>query len=140
VEALFDIFQDVMAEAPETVEAAAVNAILQPPPPAAAAGPVSNSDFSEETEHTYSNCPNSCCTGAFIKETMAGILMSHDIKELVFTTENVSTRKSAFPNCLEFDSPVVLTHLLSATHQHFSQLEKLVFSEHFVKEEATGNC
>ena len=30
---------------------------------------------------------------------------------------------------------MVLTHLLSATHQQFSQLEKLVFSEHFVKEE-----
>lgn len=98
-----------------------------------------HSDFVEETEHMYSNCLNSCCTGSFIKETMAGIIMSHEIKELIFTNDTVTCRKTAsFPNCHEFDSPVVLTHLLSSTHQQFSQLEKLVFSEHFVKEEPSA--
>ena len=29
----------------------------------------------------------------------------------------------------------MLTHLLSATHQHFSQLERLYFSENFVKDD-----
>ena len=38
----------------------------------------------------YSNCPNSCCTGAFIQEAMAGIIMSADIHELIFTNESVN--------------------------------------------------
>ena len=90
----------------------------------------------EETEHLYSNCSNSCCTGSFIKETMAGVIMSPEIKELIFTNDTVGFRKSSvFPQLYDFDSPVVLTHLLYVTHHNFSQLEKLVFSEHFVKEE-----
>ena len=121
-----------MAEAPEAFDGAQQQNII-----------ACHSDFVEETEHMYSNCLNACCTGSFIKETMAGIIMSHEVKELIFTNDTVSNRKSAasFPNSHEFDSPVVLTHLLSATNQQFSQLEKLVFSEHFVKEEpnsATG--
>ena len=31
---------------------------------------------------------------------------------------------------------MVLTHLLSATHQHFSQLERIIFSENFVKDDS----
>ena len=121
---LYLFSQDVMAEAPESFDGPEQQNII-----------ACHSDFVEETEHMYSNCLNACCTGSFIKETMAGIIMSHEIKELIFTTETVTSRKSTFPNCHEFDTPVVLTHLLSATNQQFSQLEKLVFSEHFVKEE-----
>ena len=117
-----------MAEAPESFDGPEQQNII-----------ACHRDFVEETEHMYSNCLNACCTGSFIKETMAGIIMSHEIKELIFTTETVSSRKSTFPNCHEFDTPVVLTHLLSATNQQFSQLEKLVFSEHFVKEEPSSN-
>ena len=43
--------------------------------------------------------------------------------------------KSRRQNCLDFNVPVVLTHLLSATHQRFSQLERLHFSENFVKDD-----
>ena len=117
-----------MAEAPESFDGPEQQNII-----------ASHRDFVEETEHMYSNCLNACCTGSFIKETMAGIIMSHEIKELIFTTETVTSRKSTFPNCHEFDTPVVLTHLLSATNQQFSQLEKLVFSEHFVKEEPNNS-
>ena len=67
---------------------------------------------------------------------MAGVIMSPEIKELIFTNDTVGFRKSSvFPQLYDFDSPVVLTHLLYVTHHNFSQLEKLVFSEHFVKEE-----
>ncbi len=88
-------------------------------------------------EHLYSNCPNTCCSGNFIKETMAGIVMSPDLKELIFSSAHVMTRKSMFPGVLEFDTPAVLSHLLDSTHKQFSQLEKLVFAENFVKEEAS---
>ena len=37
----------------------------------------------------YSNCPNACCTGAFIQEAMCGIVMSADLHELIFTNETV---------------------------------------------------
>ena len=81
----------------------------------------------EEAEQVYSNCANTCCTGAFIQECMAGVIMSADIRELIFTAELVAnrSRSASVPVCnsgLEFNIPVVLTHLLSATHQHFSQL------------------
>ena len=91
----------------------------------------------EDLEQVYSNCPNTCCTGAFIQEAMAGVIMSADIRELIFTSEQVSSRRSSSFSCLEFNIPVVLTHLLSATHQHFSQLERLIFSENFVKEDSS---
>ena len=91
----------------------------------------------EDIEQVYSNCPNTCCTGAFIQEAMAGVIMSADIRELIFTSEQVSSRRSSSFSCLEFNIPVVLTHLLSATHQHFSQLERLIFSENFVKEDSS---
>ena len=39
----------------------------------------------------YSNCPNACCTGAFVQETMSGIIMSADLHELIFTNETVGT-------------------------------------------------
>ena len=91
----------------------------------------------EDTEQVYSNCPNTCCTGAFIQEAMAGVIMSADIRELIFTSEQVGSRRSSTFSCLEFNIPVVLTHLLSATHQHFSQLERLIFSENFVKEDSS---
>ena len=63
--------------------------------------------------------------------------MSADIRELIFTSEQVASRRSSTFSCLEFNIPVVLTHLLSATHQHFSQLERLIFSENFVKEDSS---
>ena len=43
----------------------------------------------EDAEQVYSNCPNTCCTGAFIQEAMAGVIMSADIRELIFTSEQV---------------------------------------------------
>ena len=115
----------MIADAPESLEGPQQQHILG-----------AHSEFMEETEHLYSNCLNSCCTGSFIKETMAGVIMSPEIKELIFTSDTVGFRKSSvFPQIYDFDSPVVLTHLLYVTHHQFSQLEKLVFSEHFVKEE-----
>ena len=47
----------------------------------------------EDSEQVYSNCPNTCCTGAFIQEAMAGVIMSADIRELIFTSEQVLIRK-----------------------------------------------
>ena len=63
-----------MAEAPEAFDGPQQQNII-----------ACHNDFVEETEHMYSNCLNSCCTGSFIKETMAGIIMSHEIKEIIFT-------------------------------------------------------
>ena len=86
-----------------------------------------NTIGTEDAEQVYSNCANTCCTGAFIQECMAGVIMSADIRELIFTAEQVASRgrSASLPVCnsgLEFNIPVVLSHLLSATHQHFSQL------------------
>lgn len=99
--------------------------------------PNTEDNLHEDLEQVYSNCPNTCCTGAFIQEAMAGVIMSADIRELIFTSEQVTSRRSSTFSCLEFNIPVVLTHLLSATHQHFSQLERLIFSENFVKEDSS---
>ena len=61
----------------------------------------------EDLEQVYSNCPNTCCTGAFVQEAMAGVIMSADIRELIFTSEQVSSRRSSSFSCLEFNIPVV---------------------------------
>lgn len=104
----------------------------------------------DESDHLYSNCANTCCTGAFIKETMSSVLMSCHIKELVFGSSSnpfpvcnagqggrlasSRLRSVAFPTCLEFDACGVLTHWLSSAHGQFSQLERLVFAENAVRE------
>lgn len=88
----------------------------------------------EEEDIVVHACPNICCTGAFIQEGMMGVVMSAEVRQLIFTVDKVKSRRH-FPGTLEFNVPVVLTHLLGATDGRVSQLERLVFSENFVKEE-----
>ena len=125
----------------------------------------------DDTELLVPSCPNICCTGAFIQEAMMGVVMSAEVsiliisnnimanihvqvRQLIFTSEKVQSRRQ-FPSTLEFNVPLVLTHLLGkrfeslpvnkifhkksisgATDGKKSQLERLVFSENFVKEES----
>jgi len=89
----------------------------------------------DDTELLVPTCPNTCCTGAFIQEAMMGVVMSAEVRQLVFTSDKVQSRRQ-FPATLEFNVPLVLTHLLGATDGKMSQLERLVFSENFVKEES----
>ena len=60
------------------------------------------------------NVPIISGTGAFIQEAMMGIIMCSEIRQLIFTEEKVKSRRHA-PTTLEFNVPVVLTHLLGAT-------------------------
>merc|ERR1719309_1835915 len=92
-------------------------------------------DTGDENDMVIPPCPNICCTGAFIQEGMMGVVMSAEIRQLVFTSDKVQSRRN-FPGTLEFNVPVVLTHLLGATDGKVSQLERLIFSENFVNEEA----
>jgi len=91
-------------------------------------------DPNDENEMIIPTCPNICCTGAFVQEGMMGVIMSAEVRQLIFTSDRVQSRRQ-FPGTLEFNVPVVLTHLLGATDGKVSQLERLVFSENFVKEE-----
>jgi len=91
-------------------------------------------DASDDEEMVVSVCPNICCTGAFVQEGMMGIVMCAEVRQLIFTADKVRSRRH-IPGTLEFNVPVVLTHLLGATEGKVSQLERLVFSESFVKEE-----
>jgi len=91
-------------------------------------------DGAEEEELIVPVCPNICCTGAFVQEGMMGIVMCAEVRQLIFTADRVRSRRHS-PGTLEFNVPVVLTHLLGATDGKVSQLERLVFSENFVKEE-----
>jgi len=97
-----------------------------------------NGEGSEEEDPIVPVCPNICCTGAFVQEGMMGVVMSAEVRQLVFTADRVRSRRHA-PGTLEFNVPVVLTHLLGATEGKVSQLERLVFSENFVKEEAEND-
>merc|ERR1719158_1285912 len=92
-------------------------------------------DPNDESEMIIPTCPNICCTGAFVQEGMMGVVMRAEVRQLIFTSEKVQSRRQ-FPASLEFNVPVVLTHLLGATDGKVSQLERLVFSENFVKEES----
>ena len=68
-------------------------------------------------------CVNTCCSGAFIQETMAGVILNGDVRELVFTPERMpyldhSAKRTAEPGAAaapDFNVPVVLTHLLTST-------------------------
>ena len=64
-----------------------------------------------DTELLVPNCPNVCCTGAFIQEGMMGVVLSAEVRQLLFTSDKVTSRRQ-FPASLEFNVPVVLTHLL----------------------------
>ena len=66
---------------------------------------------SEDSELITPNCPNICCTGAFIQEGMMGVIMSAEVRQLIFSSDKVQSRRPS-PACLEFNVPVVLTHLL----------------------------
>ena len=66
---------------------------------------------SDDTELLVPSCPNICCTGAFIQEGMMGVVMSAEVRQLIFTSEKVQSRRQ-FPSTLEFNVPLVLTHLL----------------------------
>jgi len=94
-----------------------------------------SADSVESEEIVIPTCPNICCTGAFVQEAMMGIIMCSEIRQLIFTKEKVRSRRHIPHGSLEFNVPVVLTHLLGATDGKVSQLERLVFSEGFVKEE-----
>jgi len=94
-----------------------------------------STDSVDEDEMVVPACPNICCTGAFVQEGMMGVVMCAEVRQLIFTADKVRSRRH-FPGTLEFNVPVVLTHLLGATEGKVSQLERLVFSENFVKEEA----
>lgn len=88
----------------------------------------------EDSELITPNCPNICCTGAFIQEGMMGVIMSAEVRaqlvsqgqlnnnnnnvlrysqvrQLIFSSDKVQSRRQ-YPACLEFNVPVVLTHLL----------------------------
>ena len=65
----------------------------------------------DDTELLVPTCPNTCCTGAFIQEAMMGVVMSAEVRQLVFTSDKVQSRRQ-FPASLEFNVPLVLTHLL----------------------------
>ena len=82
----------------------------------------------DDTELLVPSCPNICCTGAFIQEAMMGVVMSAEVsiliisnnimanihvqvRQLIFTSEKVQSRRQ-FPSTLEFNVPLVLTHLL----------------------------
>jgi len=92
-------------------------------------------DGSDDEELVISVCPNICCTGAFVQEGMMGIVMCAEVRQLIFTADKVRSRRHV-PGTLEFNVPVVLTHLLGATEGKVSQLERIIFSESFVKEES----
>ncbi|QQP32315.1 Hypothetical protein FKW44_024237 [Caligus rogercresseyi] len=95
-------------------------------------GDLNDSDLDDE-ERVYSNCPNTCCTGAYIQETMVGVIMSADIRQLIFTSEKVSSRRRREAHYTEFNVPAVLSHLLSSTHGRYSQLERIVFADNFIR-------
>ena len=93
-------------------------------------------------------CISPCCSGAFVRETMAGVVMSPDVRQLLFTSDRMPTAaravtlmqrgpKHVIPSAcaVEFNVPVVLTHLVASSQNRYSQLERIVFSESFVKEE-----
>ena len=40
-----------------------------------------------------------------------GVIMSAEVRQLIFTSDRVQSRRQ-FPGTLEFNVPVVLTHLL----------------------------
>lgn len=70
----------------------------------------------DDSEHFISSCPNTCCTGAFIKETMAGVIMSADIRELVFTNGKVCVvwngkNRTVNPGCWRDDGSLLFISL-----------------------------
>ena len=79
-------------------------------------------------------CPNICCTGAFIQEAMLGVVLSAEVRQLVFSAARVQSRRQ-FPATPNLNVPVVLTHLIGATDGRVSQLERIIFSENFVKQQ-----
>ena len=83
-------------------------------------------------------CPNICCTGAFIQEAMLGVVLSAEVRQLVFSPARVQSRRP-FPATPNLNVPVVLTHLIGATDGRVSQLERIIFSENFVKQEVGHN-
>lgn len=52
----------------------------------------------------------------------------------------MGTEMSAIAAAAEFDVPAILTHLLSATQGKYSQLERIIFSEGFVKDDDAYNA
>ena len=91
----------------------------------------------EPEEAIIPACPNICCTGAFLQEAMLGVVLSAEVRQLVFSPERVQSRRQ-FPSTPNLNVPVVLTHLISATDGRVSQLERIVFSENFVKQETNA--
>ena len=92
----------------------------------------------EDEEAIIPACPNICCTGAFIQEAMLGVVLSAEVRQLVFSPARVQSRRE-FPATPKLNVPVVLTHLIGATNGRVSQLERIFFSENFVKQEVGHN-
>ena len=65
-------------------------------------------DPNDESEVIIPTCPNISCTGAFVQEAMMGVVLSAEVRQLVFSGDRVQSRRQ-FPGTLEFNVPVVLT-------------------------------
>ena len=92
----------------------------------------------DSEEAIIPSCPNTCCTGAFIKEAMLGVVLSAEVRQLVFTARKVKSRRE-FPSIPYLNVPLILTHLIGATDGRVSLLERIVFSENFVKHKTCHN-
>ncbi|CAB4067446.1 unnamed protein product [Lepeophtheirus salmonis] len=95
-------------------------------------------DEDDDEDRVFSNCPNTCCTGAYIQETMVGVIMSADIRQLIFNLDKVTSRRRRDAHYTEFNVPVVLSHLLASTHGRYSQLERIVFADNFIRDERSS--
>lgn len=112
------------------------------------------SDF--HLDHICSTCINTCCSGAFIQETMAGIVVNADVRSIIFNAEKMSPFPHGSLSCasgslaggagpgggpggvlvtpytglLQFNAPVVLSHLFHDVQQRNGtcQLERLAFT------------
>ena len=63
-------------------------------------------------------------TGAFVQEGMMGVVMCAEVRQLIFTADKVRSRRH-FPGTLEFNVPVVLTHLLGNASVNIARVNQL---------------
>jgi len=100
-------------------------------------------------------CISPCCSGAFVQEAMAAVLVNADVRRLIFTSEAApaaacGTRRlqmlsapggggatgcTAADLATDFNVGAVFNHLAQASIGQRSQLRRLVISENFVSEE-----
>eukprot|EP00095_Tigriopus_kingsejongensis_P004785 maker-scaffold77_size404793-snap-gene-3.29 protein:Tk04785 transcript:maker-scaffold77_size404793-snap-gene-3.29-mRNA-1 annotation:"hypothetical protein" len=76
---------------------------------------------------TNLECPHACCSGSFIRDTMAGVLMSCELRYLVFVAGDGP----------KLEIPVIFTHFAqSVLHSRVCLLEKLIVAENYLDEES----